>query len=384
MSGMEIAYSPPEARQRMHDLAETMIQLNGGLSDELRRILDKKADEFGVHRLDIEDILKELSPVQSTSAQVESPVITKRVIQRRSSLVPSTIRTVKIEDEDGDKIKGKQRPNPTQVKSSKSIRGGVRKKLTEFPTTIINEKDSTELVLIPKGGFLAGGSSKGEDGGDPFPVKLPAYYLALYPVTNIQYAQFLSQGRPSKSDLEKWIKLDSVCCVRKAGTRYEAYGNKNDHPVVQVSWYGAYAYAEWAGLRLPSELEWEKGARGVDGLEYPWGNTWDKSKCRNYQNKGDETTCIVQNYPDGRSPLGLYQMSGNIWEWCEDWYDSQAYSRYRQGKLRPPSKVRGRVLRGGSWFSVDPKFFRGASRYRCAPEYQNVNCGFRLARTVTL
>jgi formylglycine-generating enzyme required for sulfatase activity len=385
---MEIAYSPPDARQRMHDLAETMIQLNGGLSDELRRILDKKADEFGVHRLDMEDILKELAPNQSASAQVDSPVITKRVIQRRSSLVPSIISTVKIEDDNDDKIKEKQRPNPTQVISSESIRGVVRKKLTEFPTTIINEKDSTKLVLIPEGMFLAGGPGTDEGGDDPFPVKLPAYYLALYPVTNIQYARFLSQGRPSKSDLRELILLNSDCFVRKAVSRYEAYGDKNDHPVVNVTWNGANAYAKWAGLRLPSELEWEKGARGVDGREYPWGNTWDKSKCRNITNQGDERTCSVQIYPEGRSPWGLYQMSGNILEWCEDWYDRNAYNRYRLGKLSPPSKrvflgeiIRGRVLRGGSWNRSDPRCFRGAYR---GPSARARERGFRLVRTVIL
>ncbi len=315
MSGMEIAYSPPEARQRMHDLTETMIQLNGGLSDELRRILDKKADEFGVHRLDMEDIFKELSPVQSTSAQ---------------------------------------------VRSSGSTRIDIPKGSSSVPPTIINEKDGTQLVLIPEGEFLAGGSANNEGGGQPFPVRLPAYYLALYPVTNIQYAQFLSQGQLSESDLNKWILLNSDCFVRKAGSRYEAYGDRNNHPVVKVSWYGANAYTKWAGLRLPSELEWEKGARGVDGREYPWGNTWDESKCRNGMNRLGERTCIVKSYPDGRSPWELCQMSGNVWEWCEDWYDSEAYNLYRQGELNPPpAEDRGRVLRGGSWSLDNPKYFRG-------------------------
>ena len=358
MSGMEIVYSSPEAVQRLRDLAESLIQFIGGLTEELRQILDRKADEFGVHRLDIEDILKELSPVQSASAQ---------------------------------------------VRSSGNARIDIPKESSSVRSTIINEKDGSQLVLIPEGEFLAGGSAgvfkidkegeflagglaKEEGGGQPFPVRLHAYYLALYPVTNIQYAQFLSQGQPSESNLEKWIWLDSDCFVRKAGSRYEAYGNKNDHPVVNVSWYGANAYAEWAGLRLPSELEWEKGARGVDGRKYPWGNTWDKSKCRNWQKRGDETTCSVQSYPEGRSPWGLYQMSGNVWEWCEDWYNSEAYNRYRQGELSPPSEGEygARVLRGGSWCSLGPGDFHGACQSCSTPEARCFKEGFRLARTVPL
>ncbi len=250
--------------------------------------------------------------------------------------------------------------------------------------SITNEKDGTQLVLIPEGEFLAGGLVKNECSGDSFSVRLPAYYLAQFSVTNIQYAQFLSLVQPSKSELEKWINQDSHCFVRKSGTIYEAYGDKNDHPVLQVSWYGAKEYAEWAGLRLPSELEWEKGARGEDGREYPWGNTWDGSKCRNGMNRGTETTCSVQSYSDGRSPWRLYQMSGNVWEWCEDWYDSDAYNRYRQGRLSPPSKGSRRVLRGGSWDYKSPNSFHGAFRANSGPETRNFFIGFRLARTVTL
>ncbi len=249
---------------------------------------------------------------------------------------------------------------------------------------IINEKDGTLLSLIPEGEFLAGGSGKDEGGGEPFPVWLSAYYLALYPVTNIQYAQFLIQVQPSEGDLKKWVLLDLDCFVRKAGNRYEAYGNKSDHPVVNVSWYGAKAYGEWAGLRLPSELEWEKGARGVDGREYPWGSIWDKSKCRNRENRKTEKTCSVQSYPEGRSPWGLYQMSGNICEWCEDRFDTDAYKRYQQGTVSSPPEGVNRVLRGGSWFSLNPMRFRGASRSRVAPVSRLDRNGFRLARTVSL
>ena len=247
---------------------------------------------------------------------------------------------------------------------------------------IENPGDGSLLLRVPGGKFLAGGPGSDEGGGEPFPVELPAYYLGIHPVTNAQYARFLSESRPSESDLKKWIFLTNDCFVRKTDSGYEAYGGKADHPVVEVSWYGAEAYSRWAGLRLPSELEWEKAARGVDGREYPWGKKWDANKCRNDKNKGRGTTCAVQGYSGGCSVWGHYQMAGNVWEWCADWYDSNAYAKYKGGDLTPPTSGEGRVLRGGSWSYDGPDLFGCADRDRDgAPEARLGDFGFRVART---
>jgi len=250
------------------------------------------------------------------------------------------------------------------------------------PMAVEHSHDGSRLLLVPEGRFLAGGTGVDEGAGPPAAILLGGFYLGMLPVTAAQYARFLTSARPKAKDLEQWILLEGSGCVRRGEGAYQAEDGRADHPVVQTSWIGATVYCEWAGLRLPFELEWEKAARGTDGRAWPWGRDWDASRCHNSSLEALDSTCGVWAYPIGASPWGHYQMAGNVREWCADWYDAGAYARYRAGRLRSPSQGELCVVRGGSWSDANNGFFRCATRAARDPRGRDNFCGFRVARSL--
>ena len=238
-----------------------------------------------------------------------------------------------------------------------------------------NPTDGTELAFIPEGDFQAGQAG--------FTAHLPGYWLALAAVSNEQYCRFLRESRPDAGRLASWIRLGQDVAIRSDGTSYVTSPETADLPADTVTWDGAVGYCRWAGLRLPSELEWEKGARGVDGRQFPWGDEWASGRPRPPEGERQaEVAHSVRAFPTARSPYGLYQMIGGPFEWCEDWFEEGAYERYASGDMRQPAGGEHHVLRGGPWTFGTPVYMRTEFRKGTAWRAGTLRCGFRCARSL--
>jgi iron(II)-dependent oxidoreductase len=228
-----------------------------------------------------------------------------------------------------------------------------------------------QMVLIPAGKFLMGTDIRLSDEGPQHTVTLPPYYIDMFEVTNLQYKKF-NDAVNGRSPLH-WRN------------RTFPQG-KADHPVVFVTWDNANEYCHWAGKRLPTDQEWEKAARGTDGRMFPWGdefNTFKANTPLRWQEIGGlGDTTPVGSFEEGNSPYGLYDMSGNVWEWTDSWYKA-----YPGNKIGSESYgERYKTLKGGSWF--DCSFYKcGISapvfnRAFFAKKVKNDSFGFRCAKNL--
>jgi formylglycine-generating enzyme required for sulfatase activity len=248
---------------------------------------------------------------------------------------------------------------------------------TEAPTAtasrplpeIIDDK-AAEMLLVPEGEFTMG-SERGETDEQPVHIVfLETFYIDKFEVTNKLYKACVDDGQ-CEPPRQIYFFAESPNKIYFGNPQYDNY------PVIYVDWNLAKAYCEWRGARLPTEAEWEKAARGREGNTYPWGRDLDCQKA-NYQDCVNQTS-EVGSYPDGVSPYGVYDMTGNVWEWVADWYSDNYYANSPKNNPSGPNTGQSRVLRGGSWPRFDVTAYH---RTKFAPNYNTFDIGFRCARDV--
>ncbi len=220
-------------------------------------------------------------------------------------------------------------------------------------------KDGAELAFVPAGPFTMGSDHGAPDEGPARTVRLAPFLMDRHEVTVWQYGWF---------------------CRDTGRAMPEQPKAANDrHPVVNVTWEEAHAFAEWAGKCLPTEAQWEKAARGTDARAFPWGNEPPDEDGACLKDPAEEGTTAVGSYPAGRSPYGILDMLGNAWEWCADWYAADAFARGASADPIGPVEGTSRVIRGGVWDDRD-EGLRITRRRRCRPGNRYDFVGFRCVR----
>jgi len=249
------------------------------------------------------------------------------------------------------------------------------------------------MVLIPAGEFVMGTSEEQiekylkehrdwkrewlEPEKPDHKVRLDAFFMDAHLVTNAQYALFLNGcGKVNDEDGNELI-YQHDWGVHKVNGDWKPQKGFEKHPIINVTWYGARQYAQWADKQLPTEAQWEKAARGGKGLEYATQDGTLNPQLANYSESKIKKTMPVGQYPP--NPYGLYDMSGNVWEWCYDWYHEEYYKNSPDKNPTGSSKGEYRISRGGSWSDV-ALGMRCAYRIETGP-WSGLNyVGFRCAR----
>ena len=235
--------------------------------------------------------------------------------------------------------------------------------------TASTQHPERSMVAVSAGEFTMGSSSGDPDERPVHRVYVDAFSMDLYQVTVKQYARFLDAMHHEVPP--EWSVMNRP--------------QNQSRPVANVDWADADAYCRWAGKRLPTEAEWEKAARGTDGRVYPWGN---EPPTRYHATSGKEVwsnhsaLSPVGTLVEGKSPYGIYDMAGNVWEWVSDWYDQDYYKNSPLQNPTGPPKGLHKVIRGGSWGSNGITDMRSSDRETHLPSFRGLGTGFRCAKTM--
>jgi len=267
-------------------------------------------------------------------------------------------------------------PDPGAIFQRETLVSHYEPKKAEIPEI---EPLFTDMAVIPSGTYVRGSNEGARDEMPRHAIHLSSFALDVHPVTNEQFLRFLqAMGGEKDVNNNDIIRLKDSRIKRSSGKLVIESGYAR-HPVVGVTWYGAVAYAKWIGKRLPTEAEWEAAASaGNEDALYPTGNEIEKAEANFFCS---DTTAVC-SYPP--NPLGLHDMGGNVYEWCQDWY---AYNYYDASLIEPdnpqgPPQGVYRVLRGGCWKSLKDDL-RCAHRHRNNPGAVNGTYGFRCAADVS-
>jgi formylglycine-generating enzyme required for sulfatase activity len=234
------------------------------------------------------------------------------------------------------------------------------------------------LVQVPGGSFLMG-SKLAPDEQPIHEVTVKSFLLADKEITYRQYADYLNEVLPEKTELSKMILINNeskFSHIFLYAKKYHVDSGWDNNPVTNVSWYGAVKFCEYYRLRLPTEAEWEYAAGGSYHTQYPWGDEWVENQACYEKNESFATpaTVAVGSFPP--NDYELYDMAGNVWEWCSDWYDAGYFTQ--SPKVDPAGPATGtiRVIKGGSWLDEETAM-RCANRKGADPGERLSYIGFR-------
>ena len=237
-----------------------------------------------------------------------------------------------------------------------------------------------DMVAIPAGAFTMGSDEGPPDERPAHQVELATYAIARLPVTNAQFAEFLNAiGTHNKQGERLYDFDDSDARIHQRGAQWTADAGYANHPAVEPTWAGARDYCAWRGLRLPTEAEWEKAARGTDRRKYPWGDAAPDRTRAQFGARFNETA-PADAFPAGASPYGALGMAGNTWEWVSSAYMPYPYRASDGREDLKAGPVRG--TRGGGHDSAAGEITttqRGRNLSR-NPAAGHHNIGFRCAK----